>query len=328
MITFLASPKPFHGIAKEQQYRAIRSWQATGKDAEVILYGDSAGIDDAGGDLGVRIVRQIDCASSGIPHFGAIAEHAAAHARHDLQVYLNCDILLSTSIVAIRHIPFDRFLAIGQRIDLAEGVLLAADGADAVRHLRELAAAGRAALHPPGGIDYFAFRRGTWERLPPIVIGRGAYDHALMAHCMRRRIPIVDATLSVLAIHQFHNYAHQPGGKAVVFQGHDAQQNSRHAGGRHSTPTIADADYALRRCELAPCAARGDRLRRAEMKLRFEVGAEQLGLLLRPLWRGLRLLGWRPERNPTLQEVLRESAMDGSNAAGTAACSGREWPSP
>lgn len=57
MITFLASPKPFKGIAKEQQYRAIRSWLAAAKDVEVILYGDSDGIDEAGLDLGVQVVK-------------------------------------------------------------------------------------------------------------------------------------------------------------------------------------------------------------------------------------------------------------------------------
>lgn len=325
MITFLASPKPFHGTAKEQQYRAIRSWRSTGKDVEVILYGDSAGIDEAGDDLGVRIVKRIACAASGIPYFGAIVEHAAAHARHDLQVYLNCDILLYDTIAAIRHIPFARFLASGQRIDLAEGVLPATGGTAAVRGLSALAATGHAKLHPTCGMDYFAFRRGTWGRLPPIVIGRGAYDNALMAYAMRRRIPIVDATLSVLALHQFHDYSHQSGGQATVFRGDDARQNSRQAGGRHSTPTIADAAYVLRRCELVPCAARGDRLRQAEMKLRFALGAGQIGLLLRPLWRGLRWLGWCPEHNPTLQDVLRECALSQSIEANGATRNGREW---
>ena len=315
MISFLGSPKPFYETAKEHQYRAIRSWQIATEDAEVILYGDSAGIDQAGCDLGVQVVRQIACAPSGIPYFGAIAEHAAAHARHDLQVYLNCDILLSGSIADIRYVPFDRFLAIGQRIDLAEGIRLDADGSDWIRHLRDLAAAGKAVLHPTSGIDYFAFRRGTWGNLPPIVIGRAAYDHALMAYCMRNRIPIVDATLSVLAVHQFHNYAHVPGGKATVYRGDDSQQNSRYAGGKHSTPTIADALYSLQQRRLIACAARGDWLRRAEMRLRFEMGGEQLGLLLRLAWRGLRLVGWRPERNPTLQEVLREITIDAPKAA-------------
>jgi hypothetical protein len=66
MISFLASPKPFTGIAKEHQYRAIRSWLSSGEDVEVILYGDSAGIVEAGRELGVQVVQQIDCAPSAI----------------------------------------------------------------------------------------------------------------------------------------------------------------------------------------------------------------------------------------------------------------------
>ncbi len=53
MISFLASPKPFTGIGREHQYRAIRSWLSSGKDVEVILYGDAAGIVEAGIELGV-----------------------------------------------------------------------------------------------------------------------------------------------------------------------------------------------------------------------------------------------------------------------------------
>jgi hypothetical protein len=69
MITFLSSPKPFRGVDKDNQYRAIRSWLAADGDAEVILYGDSLGIEEAGEVLGTRVQKQVDCAPSGIPFF-------------------------------------------------------------------------------------------------------------------------------------------------------------------------------------------------------------------------------------------------------------------
>ena len=212
MITFLASPKPFQGIAKEHQYRAIRSWLAAADDAEVILYGGSAGIDEAGNDLGVRVQKQIGCAPSGVPYFGAIASHAAEHGRHDLQVYLNCDILLAGIQPGLRD-RFDRFLLIGQRIDLGEGVVVELAQGDWFQRLKDLAGEGKVTLHSPSGIDYFGFRRGMWQTLPTIVIGRCGYDNALLAYFMRNRIPIVDGTFAVTALHQFHDYGHVQGGR-------------------------------------------------------------------------------------------------------------------
>jgi hypothetical protein len=140
MITFLASPKPFTGIAKENQYRAIRSWLASGTDVDVILYGDSAGIDEAGVDFGVQVIKQIGCALYGIPFFGAIAGHTAEHGRHDLQVYLNCDIVLAGIQPTLTRIKFNQFLLIGQCINLGEGVVADPAHSDYLTCLRDLPA--------------------------------------------------------------------------------------------------------------------------------------------------------------------------------------------
>ena len=123
MLTFLSSPKPFIGNDKENQYRAIQSWLMAAEDAEVILYGDSIGIEESGKKLNVKIVKNIQSSPTGVPYFGAIAEHAATHGRYDIQIYLNCDILLDRDILtAIKNINFAEFLIIGQRIDLREKV--------------------------------------------------------------------------------------------------------------------------------------------------------------------------------------------------------------
>lgn len=308
MITFLASPKPFNGIAKEHQYRAIRSWQGAGQDVEVILYGDSAGIDKAGGDLGVQVVKQIACAPSGVPYFGAIAGHAAEHGKHDLQVYLNCDILLSGILPAMRRIGFPQFLLIGQRIDLGEGLFVDVAQEGWMRQLTQWAAAGKAKLHGPTGIDYFGFRRGMWQGLPTVVIGRGGYDGALLAHCIRNRIRIVDATFAVTALHQFHDYEHIRGGLTAVIRGSDARHNISQAGGPRSSTLVSDAGYTLKNSLAAPLPRRGDPLRRLELKLRYELGWPNTALALRLIWRGLHVLGITRVPRLSLAEVFRAEA--------------------
>jgi hypothetical protein len=310
MISFLASPKPFQGSSKEHQYRAIRSWQATAEDAEVILYGDSAGIDEAGDNLGVQVVKQVDCAPSGIPYFGAIAEHAAVHGKHDLQVYLNCDILLSGIGSAMRRIRFPQFLMIGQLIDLGDGLFVDVTQVGWQAALRQLAGEGKVSLRGPAGVDYFGFRRGTWRDFPPVVIGRAGYDGALLAYCLCQQIPIIDTTFAVTALHQSHDYSHVQGGKQTVYHGADAQNNLHHAGS-HSLATISDADYVLRGSVVRRWPCRGDWLRRLELVIRYRLGWATTSLGVRLAWRVLHLIGVSLVVAPTLEEVIEALPLDG-----------------
>jgi hypothetical protein len=304
MITFLASPKPFIAITKEHQYRAVHSWLAADKDVEVILYGDSEGIDEAGLDLGVQVVKQIDCAPSGIPYFGSIVGHAAKYGKHDFQVYLNCDILLSGIYEAMNLIALSQFLLIGQRIDLGESAVVDFEEPDWRQCLIQLAIEGKARLHSPTGIDYFAFRRGMWQDLPSIIIGRGGYDNALLAYCMRNRIPIVDGTFAVTALHQFHDYGHMRGGVKVVMEGSDAMQNIRQGGVKRSAPLVSDAEYVIKNLQVIPWPCRGDLLRLMELKLRFEMGWLKLALALRLIWRGMNAVKLAIEKPLSIEDVL------------------------
>jgi hypothetical protein len=291
MITFLSSPKPFRGVDKDNQYRAIRSWLAASGDAEVILYGDSPGIDEAGDALGVRVQKQIGSATSGIPYFGAIVEHAAECGKHDLQVYLNCDILLNGFPAAMARIQFDQFLLIGQRIDLGEDVFVDVAQGDWLERLKTLVADGKAELHSPTGMDYFGFRRGMWKDLPSIIIGRGGYDNALIAYCMRNRTPVVDGSFAVAALHQFHEYQHMQGGERAVMRGPEAMQNIVQAGGAWGATMASDCEYVVKDTGIERRPCRGDRLRSLELNVRYATGWPSVAKLLRLVWRGLNAVG-------------------------------------
>jgi hypothetical protein len=286
MITFLTSPKPFLGRDRRNQVRAIRSWLAVAPDVEVIVYGEAEGAYEICSELGVQYVPDVKSTESGLPYFNAIVEHAQEEAIYDHQVYVNCDILLNASLVrAIEHIPFSEYLLIGQRLDLDAGVDLNPSVKGWFDLLLSQVQESHVRLHGPSGKDYFAFRRGMWKGLPQVIIGRGAYDTALLAHCLFRRIPIVDGTYSVVALHQFHDYSHVPGGQNEVMQGKAAVRNRRNSGMLHSAPTVGDAQWVLRGGELLPNASRGDWLRALEIHWRFHRRCELLGLAIRALWR-------------------------------------------
>lgn len=304
MITFLSSPKPFKGDDKTNQYQAIRSWKKAAPAAEIILYGDSDGIDEAGRDLDVKVVKDIESSPSGIPYFNAIVSHAAAKGQYELQVYLNCDILLSGVHKTLSLIEFPHFLLVGERIDLDRDVPFDIDGDDWRTELRRLAQLGKANVHGPTGIDYFAFRRGTWKDLPSIIIGRAGYDNAIIAHCKRNSYPVIDGTFSILALHQFHDYKHVAGEKKTVFFGDEALQNFAAAGGRRSATMVSDADYVIRNGQIVPWPCRGDLLRNLELKLRYRYGFKNAWLVLRAVWRSLEALGVVRIRRVELKDLI------------------------
>jgi len=285
MITFLSSPKPFNGYIGTIQRNAIRSWRAVHPDAEVIIYGDGEGVSEACRELKVLHVPDVPCTPTGIPYFNGIVEHARSKARHDIQCFLNCDVLVCKNMItAVQSVDLRRYLIVGQRIDLAGGVTMDMSG-NWKSELRQLAAEGKACLHPPSGMDFFVFLRGLWEGLPPLIIGRGGYDGALLAFCLRNNIPLVNATLAFPILHQFHDYGHVSGGAYVAHRGEDAQANMMLHNIRHSIPSSSDAHWMLVGNEVVKNKLQADHLRRIELALRYRLKLALPALVVRMVWR-------------------------------------------
>lgn len=266
MISILASPKPWQGIAETHQYNAVKSWLALHPEVEVTLYGDAEGTAEICRRLGVQHIAHIDATPEGVPYFGAIADHAAKYARYDLQCYVNCDILSTRSLLdAAQHIPFNQFLMIGQRIDLAEGATIDVLKPAVLDDIRGLAEKGMAQLHPPAGSDYFIFPRGIWTELPKVVIGRGGYDNVLIAFCLKNSIPLIDATLAIIALHPLHDYSHVDGGYNDVFSGDDARINYSYINYLNGI-SLEDADWRMEGTKLKRNLCRGDWARYCVLK--------------------------------------------------------------
>ena len=305
MITFLASPKPFAGLAFAQQRQAVQSWLALGRDVEVILYGQSAGIEEACRELGVTWMPDVAVNAYGTPLFGGITAHAAQHARHESQVYLNCDILLTAEFpAALRQVTFPQYLMVGSRLNLPRGYDIEITDPHWREQLLALARQDVLILQFPVGSDYFAFRRGLWDELPPIAIGRAGYDNALFDYCLRRGVPMIDATLAVIALHREHAYEHVSGGIDQVCLGEEARLNRAAIRHRYAIPTLEDAPWQLSPAGLARNTARGNGWRAAEARLRFESGHYAASLLLRSARLLFTRLGLVKPRAFTPQEVL------------------------
>jgi len=202
-------------------------------------------------------------------------ESAQAVAKHNLLAYVNCDILLfqdfraATETTAARR---GRFLMVGRRWDLDITTPLDFSDPALEMSLREQAARNglqRAEMW----IDYFVFPRNLYRDFPPLAIGRRYWDNWLIWKARDIRADVVDATPSVVAIHQNHDHAHHPQGVTGVLHSPESERNFKLAGGWKHLFTLKDAKYLLRRDTLQPSrsywfAPTGRRLSRGWEKVR------------------------------------------------------------
>jgi hypothetical protein len=247
-LTLVACPKAFrdhHGLIQDN---AVDAWMRLSRDSgavDVVLVGDDPGVAEAAARSGALHVPNVGRNERGTPLISSIFSIGAQHARDDLLVYVNADIVLFADFLsAVRAVAaaLPRFLVVGRRTDLDVTARVAS--VDGARSLRERAQA-EGALHAPVGIDYFAFRPSTIGALPDFAVGRPHWDRWFLWHARQRGLPLVDATAAVLAVHQNHDYSHARGGVDQVWSGAEAQANFRHAGSWGHALDIRDATHVL-----------------------------------------------------------------------------------
>lgn len=239
MLTIFSSPRPFTEKRYEKiQMNAIESWKRLRPRPEIILFGDErheSGIGkliEAGG-----CIQRVDVRRNrwGTPLLGDLMLKAQSMAETDLVAWVNTDmILLKDFMEAIKRVErqLRQFLLIGAKwrlygeppdIDFSD---------DWQRHVRKLCKRG-GERQPRSGSNYQAFTNGLfrghlYDRLehrpekhidgdfpieyPPIAWGRIRMDTWLVWQCLRREIPVIDATDVILAVHQDHRHL----GKKVI----------------------------------------------------------------------------------------------------------------
>lgn len=245
LLTVFSTPKAFRGPTAIQQHNAIQSWSRLGVEVEVLLIGDEEGTAEAAQQHGVRHVQTVDHSTHGTPLISSIFRAASEDSRANLLCYANADIILMSDFTrALRRLPLNRFLMCGRRCDLDLSEPVAFNDPNWEGEVRRLAHTS-GVLHAASGMDYFVFPRGLFNQLPAFVVGRVMWDNWLVFHTRARRIPVVDATEMVLAVHQNHQYQHVPGGVEAVWTGPEAQQNRTLARDMLYPFTIDDATWRL-----------------------------------------------------------------------------------
>jgi hypothetical protein len=263
VFTIFSVPKPFRGHIGLIQENAIHSWTLLGAGHEIILFGAEEGTAEVAARLGVRHEPEIRCSKYGTPFITSAFERAQRLARHDWLCYVNCDIVLMSDLArAVQRISTLRrrtifglrrpALVSGRRWRLEVDRRLDFEPGWEDRWRRHVRANGsRDSLQC---MDYFVFERGLVPRFPKFALGRGRWDSYLPYRVRATGALFVDATDSVMAVHQNHDYAlrawrggnrSKAGMKASVEGGLNAELAAR-----EEKCTLGDADRKLTRWRL------------------------------------------------------------------------------
>lgn len=249
MLTICAAPKPFHGHIGVIQRNAIRSWASLRPRPQIILFGKEEGAAETAHEFGLTHVGDVARNRRGTPLLASVLALAETHGKGTVLAYVNADIILPSTLTEavgkVRH-RFTQFLAIGRRTNLRVDQPLDFAAGWEEKLLKRLAKEGKLESHT--GIDFFVFPRGTYKKVPPLVIGRVWFDQWLIKYALQNGLPVVDVTGFVPIAHQLHDYNHVAGGREWgTYGGEEAEENLAYYGERPHTYTILSATHVMTR---------------------------------------------------------------------------------
>jgi len=245
LLTIFAVPKPFEGHIGCIQRNAVRSWRQLGAQVQILLFGDESGTREMAQEVGAVHVSHIRCNEHGTPLLDSVFADAHRHSTASCLAYVNADIVLIddvwSTLEIVRQSGLQRFLLTGKRIDLDVTEPICMESAAWQQQLKE-DAVGRGYPASRACKDYFLFPRSVFESIPAFAVGRGNWDNWMLHDAKLRKIPVIDVTESLTAVHQNHAYSHSKGSRVVAYvTGVEARKNERLAGGQNivsgSTPT-------------------------------------------------------------------------------------------
>lgn len=245
-LTIFTAPKPFIDPHIDIiQRNAIQSWQHLADDVQVLIVGDEPGLTDVAKEYGVQCLPNVSRNEWDTPLVSSIFSLARQNSQAPILAYVNADILLLPDFVNITRKVADqveKFLIVGRRwdLDVRQGMDFCA-GWDS--DLRD-DVYSRGNLHAPAGSDYFIFPRTVFTDIPDFAIGRAGWDNWMIYQGLRQGWPVVDATASLMIIHQNHDYSHLPGGQAH-YDLEETQINAELGGGMQNMYMVLDASHEI-----------------------------------------------------------------------------------
>ena len=246
MITIFTTPRPFTGEFYNIQLNAIKSWMSLGSGLQIILVNDEEGTTQKVADeLNLTIINDYNSNENGTPILDDIFNRVKALSIYEILAHVNTDIILFPDFIKsidylYKNINHNNFLIMGRRWDMNVESSLDFDDISSFLNLRE-SIKKRGKLHGPSGLDYWVFPKKSSIKVPPFCVGRPGMDPWLIYEAKRQRIPVIDATEIITALHQNHGY---PKKKLSYFEV-ECLHNVLMAGGRSNMVTLREADFIV-----------------------------------------------------------------------------------
>jgi hypothetical protein len=245
-LTLFSAPKSFENPHIDViQRNAIRSWLQMGENVQVVLVGSEPGLAEVAAEYKARLLSEVKRNLQGTPLVSSIFTLARQENPEGLLAYVNADILLFPDFYQVACSvarQLDRFLIVGQRWDWQIDKPVDFSESWSTRMKELVRSTGE--LHPPSGSDYFIYPRSVFEQMPDFAIGRAGWDNWMIYQARQQGWPVVDATPSLMVVHQNHDYSHLPGGKPH-YDLDESNQNMTLAGGANRMYTVLDSDRQL-----------------------------------------------------------------------------------
>jgi len=245
-LTVFSAPKKFTDPhINTIQGNAIKSWLNLGPEVEVVLVGEEEGLAQAAQSLGVLHLSNVDRNDWGTPLVSSIFELARKNCDSPAMAYVNADILLMPSFVDVASevaSQREQFLVVGQRWDL--DVTQPLDFHDDWPQQLTKLSLEKGELHRPSGSDYFIFPRSQFLDMPGFAIGRAGWDNWMIYEALNQNWHVIDATPSLMVIHQNHDYSHLPDG-IPHYDLEETRINAELGGGLVNMYMTLDTNYEL-----------------------------------------------------------------------------------
>lgn len=243
MLTIFTTPKAFKGHFAIIQENAIASWCHLRPKCQIILLGDEEGVAKIAQKYRLKHIPNIITSNGGPPLVSDLFYKAQQSAKFPILAYVNSDvILLEDFSKSIQKIILKSFLVIGHRWELKVSYKINFDKDWQRRLSKELQKRGE--IKSNKAVDYFIFPKDLNLNIPPFIIGRWVWDNWFLYQAKKIKLPLIDATRVIKAIHQNHNYSHA-GGFETMWFGKEHQRNLDLTPDKRRSFNIANVDWIL-----------------------------------------------------------------------------------
>ena len=241
MITIFTIPKKFVGHTGIIQTNAINSWRKLDPLCEIILCGDDEGTSQIASQSDLLHLQTVETNEYGTPLLSSAFSMVQSVAKYNKIMYINADIILfQDAIDTLKMINLKHYVLSGRRWDIDIDDAIDYSDMNWMSKLKyNVTKSGQ--LHGYSGKDYFVFPRGLVD-MPPFAVGRPGWDDWFLFHMRSKRIPIIDGTASLTAIHQNHDYSHSKYGTKSRVSGPEYASNTSLIGSFTNIIDLRDAD--------------------------------------------------------------------------------------